>query len=239
MSAIKVRGRVSIAQVQRVVAVVEQPQSALLVQCMRVRIRCCDLEPVAHAFFNVSGESVVSIHPRRLVVNRLRRIPNVRYAMVNVAAFIVVVVSRAVRQVCPLHVIAVRIMLAMDRAIRRSNARLVEGYRDYLVAAEVAYISELDGQIIAWLPLDIQRVVVGVRQFVRAVVDAERDRLAAVVNAGDIWQIFAQVRGLRVGWRGRLNICVWIGQVASRRGWRRDGRCGAATAAAGGNVIVI
>ena len=57
------------------------------------------------------------------------------------------------------------------------RSRLVERHRDHLVAAQIADIAELDGQVVARLPLNIQRVVDGVRQLVGAVVNAQRDRL--------------------------------------------------------------
>ena len=51
------------------------------------------------------------------------------------------------------------------------------------MAAHIAHIAQFDGQIVARLPLDVERVVEGVGQLVLAVVDAERDGLAVVDHA--------------------------------------------------------
>ena len=74
--------------------------------------------------------------------------------------------------------VAVGVVLAVDRVAGGGDARLVERHGNHLVAAEVADVAKLDGQVVARLPLDVQRVVIGVGQLVGAVVDAKRDRLA-------------------------------------------------------------
>jgi len=51
------------------------------------------------------------------------------------------------------------------------------------MAAHIAHITKLDGQIAARLPLNVKGVVDGVGQLVGAVVDTKRDRLAVIDNA--------------------------------------------------------
>ena len=65
-----------------------------------------------------------------------------------------------------------------------SDIRLIERNRDYLMASQVAHVAHFNRQIVARLPLQVQRVVDRVRQLVGAVIDAQRDRLAIVDNAG-------------------------------------------------------
>jgi hypothetical protein len=82
------------------------------------------------------------------------------------------------------------------------------------VAAHIAHVAQLDGQVGPRLPLEVERVVDGVGQLVGAVVDAERDGLAvvddarcAVVVVDDavgVGQVVAQVGGLGAGGRGVL-----------------------------------
>ena len=79
------------------------------------------------------------------------------------------------------------------------------------MTAEIADVADFECQIVARLPLDVQRVVDTVGQLVGPVVDAERDRLtvvdhvgsavAVVLNAVGVRQVIGQVRGL--GIRGR------------------------------------
>ena len=57
---------------------------------------------------------------------------------------------------------------------RRRNLRLIEWQRHNLVAPQIADVSDVDRQIVARLPLNIQRLVHRVRQFVLAVVVRKR-----------------------------------------------------------------
>ena len=58
MGAVEVGGSVAAAQVERIVAVVEEAQAALLVEGMRVGVGSADLDAVAHALFNVSRRAL-------------------------------------------------------------------------------------------------------------------------------------------------------------------------------------
>ena len=51
------------------------------------------------------------------------------------------------------------------------------------MASEVADITEFNSQVVARLPLNIQRVVIGVGQLVGAIVNTQRDGLATIVDA--------------------------------------------------------
>ena len=57
------------------------------------------------------------------------------------------------------------------------DSGLVERNGNDFVPAEVANITDFDGQIIPRLPLKIERVVDGVGQFVGAVVGGKREQL--------------------------------------------------------------
>ena len=81
--------------------------------------------------------------------------------------------------------------------------RLIERNRNDLVTAEVADVAQFDGEIVARLPLDVERVVDGVGQLVGAVVDAERDRAgrsSSMLPA--VGQVVVEVGGLGIGRRG-------------------------------------
>src|SRR5271155_5349976 len=111
------------------------------------------------------------------------------------------------------------------------------------MAAKVADVAEFDDPVVAWLPLDIQRVVVCVRQFVGAIVDAQRYGLAAIVDARNVGQVLAQIGRLWVaGWR-TLDVCIRVGEVTGCCGWRdrwRTERIAAfSQSAAGRDVIAV
>ncbi len=118
------------------------------------------------------------------------------------------------------------------------------------MAAEVADVAELDGEVVARLPLDVEGVVDGVGQLVGAVVDAERDRLAVVDQSGSAIVVVDDAVGVGkvVGEVGGLGVvrdavlqgrAVGVGEVSSRGCWGAGGRPKAAVAAAGGDVVVV
>ena len=86
------------------------------------------------------------------------------------------------------------------------------------MAAEIAHIAEFEDQVVAWLPLDIQRVVVGVGQFVGAVIDAQRDGLAASSRYWRYWAGTCSGRRIGIGRRGALDVGIGVSQVAGRSG---------------------
>src|SRR5882757_9720128 len=143
------------------------------------------------------------------------RVSNIRDAKVNVAALIGGKIGLAIGQGggCAvvkaeglarlLHSIAVGIRLAVDGVSGRGNTGLVEGYWDDLVTAKVADVSELDGEVIARLPLDVQGVVDGVGQLVVLGVVGEGEHLRAVGDLSGCRKVIGDVGCLTSGLVGR------------------------------------
>ena len=80
---------VAAAQVERIVAVVEEAQAALLVEGVRVGVGRAHLDAVAHALVDVRLQRVVGIDAGGLVVDGLGRVADVGNAQVDVAALVV------------------------------------------------------------------------------------------------------------------------------------------------------
>ena len=97
VGAVEVGRGVSVAQVERVVAVVEEAQAALLIERVGVGVGGGELQAVAHALFDVRRERVVGIDARGPVVDGLCRVADVGNAVVDVAALVVFVVAAADR----------------------------------------------------------------------------------------------------------------------------------------------
>ena len=187
VGAVEVGRAVTAAQVKRIVAVVEETQAALFVEGMRVGVRGADQDAVAHALVDVRLKRIVGIDAGGLVVNGLCRVADVGNAKVDVAAFVVLKIGLAVGEVDGNVVVgdgvAVAVVLLVgaprQRGIcGRSDIRLIEWHGNDLMAAQIAHVSEFDGEIVPRLPLDVECVVHGVGQFVGAVVDTERNRPA-------------------------------------------------------------
>ena len=116
------------------------------------------------------------------------------------------------------------------------NLCLVERQRDDLMASEIAHITEVDHQIVARLPLQIEGEVNRVGEFVSAVVVTESKRLGSVDDAGGVGQKVSEVGGAGAGGgsegTGTPGLRKIIGQgVAVDRG------IGAETT--DGNVVVV
>src|SRR5215472_13332386 len=153
------------------------------------------------------GECVVGVDAGCTVRDGFRSVADVGNAMVDVAAFVVLPIGMTVGKIDGNYFagfvvggngVAVGVDLSVDGTAGVRDAGLIEGNGDDLMTAEVADVSDLEGEVFARLPLDVERVVVGVGKFVGAVVDAERDGLAIVLDLGDVGEIFVEVRGLRV-----------------------------------------
>ena len=72
---------------------------------------------------------------------------------------------------------------------RRGDYWLIEGDGNHFVAAEVADVSDLDGEIVTRLPLKVERVIDGVGQLVGAVIGGEgeeRRRCAICLLTGAV-----------------------------------------------------
>jgi hypothetical protein len=166
---------------------------------------------VAHALFDVCCQSIVGIDSGSLIVDGLCRVADVGNTVIDVAALVVFVVEISIGQadwaagigsLAPcgsLNVVTVRIDLAVDRTALGGNSRLVEGNWNDLMTTDIADVAEFNNPVVAWLPLDIQRLVVSVGQLVSAIVDAQRYGLSTIFDTRDIGQIFAEVRRLGAG----------------------------------------
>ncbi len=149
---------------------------------------------MAHALFDVRLQRVVSRDSGRGVTFRFRRISKVGDAQIHVAAFVigekqafVVLVGDTGRSwedaiYWVRNGIAVGVLLRVRElgwkdVGRRGDAGLVERNGNDSVAAKVADVSDLDSQIVAWLPLNVERVVDGVRQLVGAVIGGKGEEL--------------------------------------------------------------
>ena len=129
-------------------------------------------------------QGVVGRNTGCLIADGFSRVPDIRNAQIQVAAFEVVERCGAVSQGDEAAVgvggrVAVGIVLSVNRSRGRRDVGLVKRNRDHLVPAQVANVSEVKGQIVARLPLHVQCVVDGVRQLVLAIVNAKRDRLGS------------------------------------------------------------
>src|ERR1700761_3872183 len=95
------------------------------------------------------------------------------------------------------------------------DAGLVERHGNDLMPAQIADIANFYGDVVARLPLNVERVVVSVGKRVLAVVDTKRDRLAAIADRGQVREIVAEVRSLRID-RGRgRDVGVRVGEIAA------------------------
>src|SRR5271155_146487 len=105
MGAVKVGGAIAAAKIERVIAVVEKAQSALLVGGMGEGIREADLQAVAHAFFDVDLQCVVGGDAGGLVGDRLGRVSDVRDAKIDIAALVIGQILLAIGQCLEIEII--------------------------------------------------------------------------------------------------------------------------------------
>ena len=87
VGAVEVGRSVAVAQIERIVAVVEEAQAALLVERMRVGVGGAHLMPWLMRFSTCACERVVGIDAGGLVVDGLGRVADVGNAKIDVAAF--------------------------------------------------------------------------------------------------------------------------------------------------------
>ena len=185
MGAVEVRRRITVTEIERVIAVIEQAQGALLVQGMGVGIGRAHLQSVAHALLHMHLQGVVGRDTGCLIADGFSRVADIRNAQIQVAAFKIQQRCGAVPQGDEAAIgvggrVAVGIVLTVNRSRGRRDVGLVERNRDHLVPAQVANVAKVEGQIVARLPLDVEGVVDRVRQLVLAIVNAKRDRLGSV-----------------------------------------------------------
>src|SRR5579864_59597 len=90
---------------------------------------------------------------------------------------------------------------------RGSYSRFVKRNRNDFMPSEIANISDFDREVAPRLPLNIERVIDGVRQFIRAVVGRKRKQLrrGETLYRGRVRQEFGYIGGIP-GWC-RLQCC--------------------------------
>src|SRR5579863_8808349 len=144
---------------------------------------------MAETFLNVSLERVVRRNTDGSVRLGLRGIADIRNAKVDVAALERFLIWRSARgcwsggqvnrsEWRAYNGVAVGVILfercpRIDGMARRSNLGLIEWEWNYLMAAEVADVADVDSEIVARLPLNIESLVHRIGQFVGPVVDGE------------------------------------------------------------------
>ena len=70
----------------------------------------------------------------------------------------------------------------MNGIRRCRNLRLVERHRDHLVSPKISDVANLNRQVLARLPLNVQGVVDRVGQFIGWIVDTKREELRTVFD---------------------------------------------------------
>src|SRR4029077_7059345 len=100
------------------------------------------------------------------------------------------------------------------RVAGRCDLRLVERYRNYLMASQVTYVADFDRQVIPWLPLNIQNLIQGVGKLVLAVVirkciEGKSTRDLCGVREENVSRI--------TGWRQNLGCAPWVLEASSVR----------------------
>src|ERR1700733_12341564 len=184
---------------------------------MGVRVGHSDLKAVSQALLDMDLEGVVRRDARCLIGFRFRGVSQIRNAKVDVAPLVSSQIRIAVWQVgwCAvveaegisrfLHSIAIGIDLTVDGFRGGGDTGLIEGNGYDLMAAEVANVSYLDGEVMARLPLDIKGVVDGVRQLVVLSVIGEGKHLRTVLDlrrCGEVVRNIGGFAGGLVGSRG-------------------------------------
>src|SRR5579862_53159 len=187
MLAVEIREAIAGAQIEGVIAVVKQSERALFVGGVGVGIRKTDLQAVTHTLLDVSLQSVIGGDACGGIRLGFRGVTDIGNAKIDVSAFKGLLVRLAVgkvdRWVGEGRVfsddgISVGVVLLKLRALeygtrRRGDAGLIEGQRDDFVAAKIADVTDVDDQIVARLPLNVESLIHRIRQFVGTVVVGE------------------------------------------------------------------
>src|ERR1700694_2131297 len=143
---------------------------------------------MTHALFHVRLKSMVGRNARRRVRLGFRGVTNVRNAEIDISAFECLLIGlAAVREVADgegrgvegillgdnrvaVGVILLKLRTLEDRAGWRGNPRLVERQGNNFMAAEIADIANLDGEVATRLPLNVERLIERIGKLVGAVV---------------------------------------------------------------------
>ena len=81
------------------------------------------------------------------------------------------------------------------------------------MAAQIAHVSKLEGEIVPRLPFDVESVIEGVGQFVGAVVNAKRYGPAIIQNVARVGQVVRKIRSFGVVGRGKQRSAIGILKV--------------------------
>src|ERR1700728_2978739 len=185
--AVKVRQAVTRTQIQRIISVVKEANRALLVGRMREGIGSAYLQAMTHALFNMGLERVVSRDTGGGVGLRFGGIADIGDAQVDIPAFKCLQVRLPVGQrlgsesggieyrvsVCKVLLVRASLQEGMGR---RGNLRLIERQGNDLMAAQIADVSNVDREVFAGLPLNVQCLIHRVGELAGAVVISEREQ---------------------------------------------------------------
>src|SRR5260370_41571438 len=146
---------------------------------------------MTRALFHVGLKRMVGRDARRRVRLRFRGVADVRNAEVDISAFEGLLIGlAAVREAADgegrgvegvllsdervaVGVILLKLRTLEDGAGWRGNPRLVERQGNDFMAAEIADVSDLESEVATRLPLDIERMIDRVGEFVGSVVIGE------------------------------------------------------------------
>jgi len=195
VGAVEVGRGVGVAEVVRIVSGEEEAYVTLLVEGVAVGVGDSELRVVRESLDDVGLEGVVGRDTRRFEQRGVGTVTDVRDAEVDVAS-----VERVVRlggdgveefsvgRVGVENLPAVAGGFAVNGAAGSCDSRLIKGHGDNGVAAKVAGVADGDGEVVAWLPLDVEFEVKGVGELVAHVVGAEvegRGRGATAIRLVD------------------------------------------------------
>src|SRR5258708_22527360 len=113
----------------------------------------------------MSLERVIGGNACGLVCLRFGGIADVRYAQIDVAAFVGRKIRGAVRKIIGIRIVVLEsirsgllngipigVRLPVNRMAGRRYVCLVEGYGDHLMAPDIANVADVHGDIVPWLP---------------------------------------------------------------------------------------
>ena len=207
------------------------------------------MQSVTHALFDVGLQGVVSRDSSSGITLRLRRITDVGHAQVHVTAFeggeertcagvrrradsVAGQIDRGTGHILnaahgALHGVAVGVLLrvegaGVDGVGRRGDSRLVKWDGNHFVAAQVADVSDFDGEIVTRLPLDVERVIDGVGELVGTVISGKREERLAVDNGCFVGQVLIDACWIATGSRpeGRSpGVGKWVNRTRGASGY--------------------
>src|SRR5579862_1924411 len=120
---------------------------------------------------------------------------------------------------------------------RCGDLRLIERQWHHFMAAQIADVADIDGQIIARLPLKVERFIHRIGQLVGAIINSKRKEWSAREDRIPVWQELRDVRGISCR-RGPQSRAPWIRKrSAIRRVWVAGGNKALVVDANGGTLL--